>query len=76
MPEAVRPFVSPSEAGNTIEPDLKERFFEHLGDLGEKAQFIVVEKVDPPEGIETYALVEAFTGDPDVPAGGMGDMDF
>jgi peptidoglycan hydrolase CwlO-like protein len=45
--------------------DLKERFFEHLGHLGANAQFIVFENVDPPKDIETYALVQAFTNDPD-----------
>lgn len=44
--------------------DLKERFFKHLGTFGDKAQFIVFENVDPPPGIEDYALVTAFTNDP------------
>ncbi|WP_029058383.1 hypothetical protein [Stappia stellulata] len=45
--------------------DLKQRFFEHLGHLGEKAQIMVFENVDPPEDIEDYCKVEAFTNDPD-----------
>lgn len=45
--------------------DLKERFFDHLGHLGEKAQIMVFENVDPPADIEGYCKVEAFTNDPD-----------
>jgi hypothetical protein len=45
--------------------DLKQRFFDHLGQLGEGAQFLVFENVDPPVGIEDYASVETFTNDPD-----------
>jgi hypothetical protein len=44
--------------------DLKQRFFMHLGHLGEKAQIIVFENVDPPNDIEGYCKVEAFTNDP------------
>jgi hypothetical protein len=43
--------------------DLKQRFFEHLGHLGAKAQIVVFENVDPPEGIQDYCRVEAFTND-------------
>ncbi len=44
--------------------NLKERFFRHLGAISDKAQFIVFENVDPPAGIEKFALVETFTNDP------------
>ena len=40
-------------------------FFDHLGHLGEKAQIVVLENVDPPEGVEGYCRVEAFTNDPE-----------
>jgi hypothetical protein len=43
--------------------DLKQRFFDHLGHLGEKAQIIVLENVDPPQGVKGYCKVEAFTHD-------------
>lgn len=43
--------------------DLKERFFRHLGAIGDQAQFIVFENVDPAAGIEGFALVETFTND-------------
>lgn len=43
--------------------DLRERFFDHLGHLGKKAQILVFENVDPPEGIEGYCRVETFTND-------------
>ena len=45
--------------------DLKKRFFSHLGQLGANAQIIVFENVDPPEGVEDYCQVEAFTNDPE-----------
>lgn len=51
--------------------DLKERFFDHLGHLGEKAQIIVFENVDPSNGIETYCSVEAFTNDPELGREGL-----
>ena len=44
--------------------DLKQRFFDHVGHLGERTQVVVFENIDPPEGVENYALVEAFTNDP------------
>lgn len=44
--------------------DLKERFFKHLGHIGDKAQFIVFENIDPPDDIKDYASVIAFTNDP------------
>lgn len=45
--------------------DLKQRFFDHLGKLGEKAQCVIFENVDPPEDIEDYCKVEVFTNDSD-----------
>lgn len=45
--------------------DLKQRFFDHLGRLGKKAQVMVFENVDPPVGIASYCKVEAFTNDPE-----------
>lgn len=45
--------------------DLKHRFFNHLGHLGERAQTIMFENVDPPAGIEGYCNIQAFTNDPD-----------
>lgn len=44
---------------------LKERFFDHLGHLGEKAQIVVFENIDPPIGIKDYCKIEAFTDNPD-----------
>jgi len=44
--------------------DLKERFFNHLGHLGDRAQILVFENVDPPQNIGSYARVETFTNDP------------
>lgn len=44
--------------------DLKHRFFEDLGSLGEKAQIMVFENVDPPKDIEKYCRVETFTNEP------------
>lgn len=45
--------------------DLKQRFFEHLGHLGERAQIVVFENIDPPNGVADHCKVEAFTNDPD-----------
>lgn len=45
--------------------DLRQRFFDHLGHLGEKAQIIVFENVDPPDDIEEYCKVETFTDNPE-----------
>jgi hypothetical protein len=41
---------------------LKEFFFEHLSKISNLGQFIVVENVDMPEGIERLAHLEVFTG--------------
>jgi hypothetical protein len=43
---------------------LKTFFFEHLSKISSLGQFIVVENVDLPEGIERLAHMEVFTGDP------------
>jgi predicted nucleic acid-binding Zn-ribbon protein len=43
---------------------LKDFFFEHLSRNSDKGQFVVIENVDLPPGIEGLAHVETFTGDP------------
>jgi hypothetical protein len=43
---------------------LKEFFFEHLAAHSAQSQFVVVENVDLPEGIEALAKVQTFTSDP------------
>jgi hypothetical protein len=43
---------------------LKDFFFEHLSRNGDKGQFVVIENIDLPPGIEGLAHVETFTGDP------------
>ena len=43
---------------------LKDFFFEHLSRNGDKGQFVVIENVDLPPGIEGLAHLETFTGDP------------
>jgi hypothetical protein len=43
---------------------LKEFFFEHLSKISGLGQFLVVENVDMPEGIERLAHMDVFTGDP------------
>jgi hypothetical protein len=50
---------------------LREAFFEHLGSLSNIGQFIIVENVDPPIGIEKIANVQLFTGDPSVGRAGL-----
>ena len=42
---------------------LKNTDYNHLGQLGENAQIIVFENIDPPAGVEDYCKVEAFTND-------------
>jgi hypothetical protein len=42
---------------------LKDFFFAHLSRLGSLGQFLVIENVDLPVGIEDLAHVETFTGD-------------
>lgn len=41
---------------------LKSYFFEHLAANGDNGQFVVIENVDLPEGIERQALVKTFAG--------------
>lgn len=41
---------------------LKDRFFDHLASLEIDAQFIILENVDPPAGLETRAHLEVFSG--------------
>jgi hypothetical protein len=43
---------------------LKDFFFEHLSKISRFGQFIVVENVDMPEGIERLAHMEVFTSEP------------
>ena len=43
---------------------LKDFFFEHLSRNGDKGQFVVIENVDLPPGIEGLARLETFIGDP------------
>lgn len=42
---------------------LKQRFFEHLSSIKHLGQFIVLENIDPPAGIESVAHVQTFYGD-------------
>jgi len=48
------------ELSNT---SVREFFFEHLASLRNTAEFIIIENVDPPAGIEKLARTEVFTGD-------------
>lgn len=41
---------------------VKDRFFDHLASLEGQAQFIILENVDPPEGLESRAHIEVFSG--------------
>jgi len=41
---------------------LKDRFFDYLASLEIDAQFIILENVDPPEGLEGKAHLEVFSG--------------
>ena len=43
---------------------LKNYFFEHLSKNADKGQFLIIENVDLPAGIERLGTVETFTGDP------------
>lgn len=43
---------------------LKDFFFEHLAAHSTQSQFVVIENVDLPEGIESLAKVQTFTSDP------------
>lgn len=41
---------------------LKDRFFDYLASLQVDAQFIILENVDPPDGLEGRARLEVFSG--------------
>jgi predicted nucleic acid-binding Zn-ribbon protein len=41
---------------------LKDRFFEHLASLHVDAQFVILENVDPPDGLGGSARLEVFSG--------------
>lgn len=43
---------------------LRDFFFEHLASLSSFAEFIVVENIDPPSGIEKLGHTQVFTSDP------------
>jgi hypothetical protein len=43
---------------------LKDFFFSHLASLKDIGQFIVLENIDPPSNLASYANLVAFTGDP------------
>lgn len=43
---------------------LRDFFFEHLASLSSFAEFIVVENIDPPSGIEKLGNTQVFTSDP------------
>jgi len=42
---------------------LKEKFFEYLSSIETLGQFIILENIDPPPGVEKYAHVQTFYGD-------------
>jgi hypothetical protein len=50
---------------------LKEFFFKHLSSISGLGQFVVIENVDMPEGIERLAHLEVFTGDPSTGRAGL-----
>ena len=41
---------------------LKQKFFEHLSSIKHLGQFIILENVDPPDGIQNIAHVQTFYG--------------
>jgi hypothetical protein len=41
---------------------LKQYFFEHLASVSDVGQFVIVENVDPPAGLDRIANVEVFNG--------------
>jgi hypothetical protein len=43
---------------------LRDFFFEHLAGLSSFADFIIVENIDPPSGIEKLGKTQVFTADP------------
>lgn len=62
-----------SKKGGALEDDEKviaaspvgENFFRHLASLADSVQFIVLDNIDPPTGIEALAKAELFTGNVD-----------
>jgi hypothetical protein len=50
---------------------LKEFFFEHLSKIAGLGQFVVVENVDLPQGLERLAHMEVFTGVPAMGRAGL-----
>lgn len=59
-----------SKKGGALEDDekviaaspVREHFFRHLASLSETIQFLVLDNIDPPAGIEQLAKMELFTG--------------
>lgn len=43
---------------------LRDFFFEHLASLKDLGEFLIIENIDPPPGIDKLARTEVFTGDP------------
>jgi hypothetical protein len=58
--------AGPLSADETVlsNTSLKEFFFEHLSKNVESGQFLVIENVDLPVGIDKLANIETLTGDP------------
>ncbi len=50
---------------------LRDFFFEHLASLSSFAEFIVIENIDPPAGIEKLGHTEVFTSDPNSGRSGL-----
>jgi hypothetical protein len=50
---------------------LKDFFFEHLAANGDKGQFVIIENVDLPRGIDRLAHIETFTGSPTTGRNGL-----
>ncbi len=45
--------------------DLKQKMFAHLSSLSSRGQLIIFDNADPPAKAEDFAVLEAFTNDPD-----------
>ena len=62
------PMQNPRDGGLTYDEkiiaksDLKKCFFDHLSSIGHLGQFIVLENIDPPDGVEQQAYVQTFYG--------------
>jgi hypothetical protein len=50
---------------------LKDFFFEHLSKNSDKGQFVIIENVELPPGIDGLAHVQTFTGDPHAGRAGL-----